>query len=176
MIDEKVTQEADRFHSVDDTLASKATPMPEPSQPAEQEKIVLESEKSYEEIREKIKKYENTVKPVFKSACFFKETDKGNDLLWNIDRLWERMGNVFPEYKTVDSDNLLTYITSKIGSKHKVQWSDDDYKCLMIDGAKTRIKYEDVKLAYAGLKNIASPKQADILVGKLIVSKLKKLF
>jgi hypothetical protein len=90
----------------------------------------------------------------------------------DIDKLWEKMGNVFPEYRKVNSDGLMDYIKSKFPSRG-ISW-----KCgvLMVDGCATNINKADVNAVFDGLKKLTTPKMADKLVGKVIVSKLKKLF
>ena len=100
------------------------------------------------------------------------KTVKENPLLNDMDRLWEKMGMVFPEYRKMDSDGLMTFIKSHFPGR-KIEW-----KCgtLTVDGAKTKIEKSDVNDAFAGLKNLATPKVADKMVGRLVVKKLKKLF
>jgi len=99
-------------------------------------------------------------------------TVKENALLNDIDKLWEKMGTVFPEYRKVNSDGLMDYIKAKLPNR-RFEW-----KCslLYVDGCATNINKTDVNAVFDGLKKLTTPKMADKLVGKVIVSKLKKLF
>lgn len=115
--------------------------------------------------RKKIKKTETPNMPEW-------EDQSENSLLYNIDKLWEKIGNVFPEYRTVDTDNLMTSIQTRFPGRN-ILW---DHGILKVDGAKTKIFRSDVVAAFDGLKKMITPKMAEKLVAKIVVDKLKKLF
>jgi hypothetical protein len=98
--------------------------------------------------------------------------DKGNELLYNLDKLMANMGKVFNEYATVDPDDILDSVRKALPTR-KLIWNEGT---LTVDGAKTTIRYEDAKKAFDGLKGFVSAKLADKAVSKIIVNKLKKLF
>jgi len=110
--------------------------------------------------------------------------DTGNSLLNDLDKLWEMIGKVFKEYRTIDSECVLTCIKKHLGAR-TVDWdnakstlvSTTNYgKWLRVDGAKTNINYSQAKKAIEGLREIVSPTAANKVVGRLIANKLKKVF
>jgi hypothetical protein len=101
-----------------------------------------------------------------------KVVDDGNELIENADKCAAAISRVFGG-NVADPDNILSAVQELI-PEHVVIWEEG--KCLSIDGAITKISYQDVQTAYAGLKVIVSDKTAENVVSKLIASKLKKLF
>jgi hypothetical protein len=127
----------------------------------------LKSEKTVEELQKNKEYFEKVSAPLNSS-----KTTKENPLLNDMDRLWEKMGTVFPEYRKIDSDGFMTFVKSHFPGR-RIEW-----KCgvLTVDGATTKINKSEVNDAFTGLKNLATPKVADKMVGRLVVKKLKKLF
>lgn len=132
------------------------------------EKIVLKSESSREEQKEKVEQLEKELTAKLCSGGEVRE----NNLLWDHERLWEKMGQVFSEYRKLDSDVVLGTI-SKSFPNRRVYWHNG---YLNMDGAKTNISKADVDSTFDGLKKLTSPKAADKMVAKIVVKKLKKLF
>lgn len=97
---------------------------------------------------------------------------KDNPLLWDTEKFMVRMGKVFPEYATVDRDEILQGL-SKLFPGRAIEWKN--YR-LTIDGAVTKINTDDARKAFDGLKAITSVEIAQKLVCKAIASKLKKVF
>ena len=125
-----------------------------------------------EEVVEKVPLKAEEVKPEMCHLAGVTLKVMENPLLDNIDLLWKRVGDVFPEYKTTDPDDILKYIGEGL-PKRTVKW---DGSLLMVDGARTSMKREDVKKAYDGLKAMVSSTKAEKLIANIVVKKLKKLF
>jgi hypothetical protein len=89
-----------------------------------------------------------------------------------IDTVLSKVGKVFKEYRHYNHENIAEEIT-KAFPKRKIEWREGN---LYIDGARTKIAQKDLCNALKTLENLASKKNAEQIIGKLIVKKLKKLF
>lgn len=98
--------------------------------------------------------------------------DTGNDLLDDATACMAAVDRVFGYNRFVDPNGLIESI-KKYCPKLILQWEDHS---LNVNGAKTKISYDQVQKAYDGLRALVSDKAAEKAVGKLVASKLKKLF
>src|ERR1019366_7669126 len=94
-------------------------------------------------------------------------------LLKNPEKLWQSIGEVFHEYKTANTDTLLVMLKDKC-PKLDIAWEAGE--ALMVNGARTNIRHDQVKSAYQGLRCLVSFKQADNIISTIIANKIKKLF
>jgi len=99
--------------------------------------------------------------------------DHGCPLLNNLNQLWCNIGEVFPDYKTANPDNLLKLLNEKL-PRVDITWEAG--KNIVVKGAVTNISHEDVKVAHDGLRKIVSDEAADKIIATIIANKIRKLF
>lgn len=98
--------------------------------------------------------------------------DEGNDMMYDADKCLAAMSKVFGNKEVVDPDDIINSIREIVWD-HVLTW-EEGY--LTVDGAKTKVAYEDVQKAYSGLKTLVSASVAEKNVSKLVARKLRKLF
>lgn len=100
--------------------------------------------------------------------------DRGCPALKNLDDVWMRMGEVFVEYKTANTDDLSRAIQERVGDKIKVSW--DAGQNLAVNGLRTKISHAVVKEAYLGLVPLSGEAGAAKIIASVIAKKIEKLF
>jgi hypothetical protein len=102
--------------------------------------------------------------------------DRGNPLMHDLDKLWVKMGEVFTEYKTADTDRILDEMKKKLPGI-TMYWNKNganDRLCVI--GATTNISKADVRKAFDGLKGITTESNANKIIATILTKKIKKLF
>jgi hypothetical protein len=98
--------------------------------------------------------------------------DEGNDLMNDATKCMAAIEKVFGNNKIADPDDIIGAISNYVPHLLLV-WED---QVLSVNGAKTKITYDEVNKAYSGLKGLVSAKIAVKTIGKLVAGQIKKLF
>lgn len=111
--------------------------------------------------------------------CKPKEKDAPEDLA-----LWRKLAGVRPQENVegaskvpVIIDAILVECKRKFSSELSIEMPTDHWNpCLVINGAKTRIKADDLLAALDGLKYIVDEDEAARIVSNIVVKKIAGLF
>lgn len=98
--------------------------------------------------------------------------------------LWRKLAGVRPQENVEAAkkiptimDTILLMCKRKFISGLSVEWSSDHWNpSLVINGAKTKIRSDDLVAAYEGLQHVTDEDDAARIVSDVVVKKLERLF
>ena len=100
-----------------------------------------------------------------------KVKDSGTFLVNNLNKCMAAVSKVFGKGDIADPDDLILW--AKKYTTALITWQKG---FLAVDGAKTRITYDEAQNAFKALQAITNQKVAKKIVGKLLADKIKTLF
>ena len=115
---------------------------------------------------------------------FEKQFDPDSEDICDINPELIVLAGVAPTGEAVPNEPILNQMMSKLIKKGRKKYPKLDLswfsncwdKRLLVNGAPTRIRYQRLRQAYDGLKNVTGKQEAARIVGQLVLKKLNSLF
>jgi hypothetical protein len=98
--------------------------------------------------------------------------DNGNPLINDATACMAAIDRVFGNKTVIEPDGLL-FAIKKFAPKLNLTWDND---ALVVDGARTKITYNQIQKTFDGLRGLVSVHKAEQIVGRIVAGKLKKVF